>query len=358
MALIRRLFPQTTSFARLRAGLLGEMLAEFFGTFVLLLLGDGSVALSVAGLPGSGRQTLSVAPFGPANWLIVAWGWAFAVTFGVYVAGGVSGAHLNPAITLSLAARRGFPPRKVVPYWFAQVAGAFCGAAAVYSVYSSAIDWFNATSHLARPSSVSTFSIFATFPAPYFHGAWPGPFVDQVVGTAILVGLVAALTDKRNQAPQGNAAPLLIGLVVAVIGLAYGTNAGYAINPARDFGPRMFTWALGWGKLAFPGDFGAFHGYLWIPIAGPLVGGLVGIILYDFFIGQVLGARAAADQPPEAGRVQAGPAAAVPAQRGAATSRQATASDTGASNTGASNAEQEETPCPGTGTTSARSNST
>lgn len=353
MALIRRLFPQTTPFARLRAGLAGEMLAEFFGTFVLLLLGDGSVALSVAGLPGSGRQTLSVAPFGPANWLIIAWGWAFAVTFAVYVAGGVSGAHLNPAITLSLAARRGFPARKIVPYWFAQVAGAFCGAGAVYSVYSSAIDWFNASGHLARPSSVSTFSIFATFPAPYFHGAWAGPFVDQVVGTAILVALVAALTDKRNQAPKGNVAPLLIGLVVGVIGLAYGTNAGYAINPARDFGPRMFTWALGWGKLAFPGDFGVFTSYWWIPIAGPLAGGLVGIILYDFFIGQVLGARAKAEKPPEPGRVQAGPAAAVPAQRGTATSRQAAASDTGAGNT-----EQGETPCSGTGTTSARSSST
>ncbi|HEX3961456.1 MAG TPA: MIP/aquaporin family protein [Trebonia sp.] len=340
MALIRRLFPQTTPLTRLRAGLLGEMLAEFFGTFVLLLLGDGSVALSVAGLPGSGRQTLSVAPFGPANWLIVAGGWGLAVTFGVYVAGGVSGAHLNPAITLSLAARRGFPLRKIVPYWFAQVAGAFCGAAAVYCVYFPAIDWFNATSHLARPSSVSTFSIFATFPAPYFHGAWAGPFVDQVAGTAILVGLVAALTDKRNQAPKGNAAPLLIGLVVAVIGLAYGTNAGYAVNPARDFGPRMFTWALGWGKLAFSGDYGAFHGYWWIPIAGPLAGGLVGIILYDFFIGQVLGAREKAEKPPEPGRVQGGATAAVPAQRGAG------------------NTEQGETPCPGTGTTSARSSST
>jgi glycerol uptake facilitator protein len=131
-----------------------------------------------------------------------------------------------------------------------------------------------------------------------------------------------------------------------VIGLAYGTNAGYAINPARDFGPRIFAWALGWGKLAFPGDFGVFTSYWWIPIAGPLVGGLVGIILYDFFIGQVLGARAKAEEPPERGRVQAGATAAVPAQRGVT-------GDTGAGNT-----EQGETPCPGTGTTSARSSST
>jgi glycerol uptake facilitator protein len=296
-----RLLPRTTPFTRIRAGLGGEMLAEFFGTFILLLLGDGSVALAVAGLPGSGRQ---LASFGPANWLIIIWGWAFAVTFGVYVAGGVSGAHLNPAITLSFAARRGFPWRKVVPYWSAQVTGAFCGAGLVYAVYESAINWFNAAHHLARPHSVPTFAIFATFPAPYFHGSWVGPFVDQVVGTAILAALVAALIDHRNQAPKGNVSALLIGLVVAVIGLAYGVNAGYAINPARDLGPRLFAYALGWGHLAFPGDFGVFTGYWWIPIAGPLAGAIVGVLCYDFFIGQVLAARQEPEGPrPEPGRV-------------------------------------------------------
>ncbi|HEY6791256.1 MAG TPA: aquaporin, partial [Trebonia sp.] len=179
------------------------------------------------------------------------------------------------------------------------------------------------------------------------------------------VGLVAALTDRRNQAPKGNAAPLLIGLVVAVIGLAYGTNAGYAVNPARDFGPRMFTWALGWGNLAFPGDYGAFHGYWWIPIAGPLAGGLVGIILYDFFIGQVLGAREKAEKPPEPGRVQGDATAAVPAQRGSGNTGSSStgagntgSSSTGAGNTGSGNTGQGETPCSGTGTTSARSSST
>lgn len=303
-----KVLPASTPFARLRTGLGGEMLAEFFGTFVLLLLGDGSVALAVVGLPGSGRQTLSVAPFGPGDWIIIVWGWALAVTFGVYVAGGVTGAHLNPAVTLSLAARRGFPARKVVPYWFAQVAGAFCGAGLVYGVYASAINAYNAGSHLTRPGSLSTFSIFATFPASYFHGSWAGPFVDQVVGTAILVALIAALTDNRNQAPKGNIAPLLVGLVVAAIGFTYGVNAGYAINPARDFGPRLFAWALGWGRLAFPGDVGAFHGYWWIPIAGPLAGGLAGIVLYDLFIGQVLAARGrqSAGPPPEPGRVPEG----------------------------------------------------
>src|SRR5580658_1708795 len=163
-------------FLRLRAGLGGEMLAEFFGTLVLITLGDGSVAAAVAGLPGSGRQTLHLAPFGPANWLIIVWGSAFAVTFGVYVAGGVSGAHINPAVTLAFAVRRGFAWCKVIPYWTAQVAGAFAGAALVYAVYGPAINWYNSSSHLTRPDSLSSFSIFATFPASYFHGSIVGPF--------------------------------------------------------------------------------------------------------------------------------------------------------------------------------------
>jgi len=302
---MERVLPRSTPFMRLRATLGGEMLAEYLGTFVLILIGDGCVALAVVGLPGSGRQTLAVDPFGPGNWLIIAFGWAFAVMMGVYVAGGVSGAHINPAITLSFAVRRGFPWRKVVPYWVAQVAGALTAAAVVSATYWGAINWWNDMKHIPKSASLDTFAIFATFPAKYWNGDWVGPFVDQIVGTAILVALVAALIDSRNQAPKGNAAPLMIGLVVAAIGLAYGTNAGYAINPARDLGPRLFTWFDGWGPIAFPGRFEFFNNYWWIPIAGPLIGGLVGILIYDFFIGQILDARAVGgvEPPPEPGEV-------------------------------------------------------
>jgi glycerol uptake facilitator protein len=278
-----------------RAGLGGELLSEFLGTFVLILLGCGSVAVAVAGLPGSGRQET---PFDAGNWLIIAFGWGLAVVFGVYVAGGVSGAHINPAVTLGLAVRRGFPWRKVGPYWIAQVVGAFAAAALVYALYAPAIDAFNAANNIAsRDQSVPTFAIFATFPAEYFNGGWWGPLLDQIVGTAILVGLVAALIDNRNQAPLSNLAPFLIGLVVAAIGLSIGTNAGYAINPARDLGPRLLTWLAGWGDLAFPGAGPWFDYYWWIPIVGPLIGGVVGIGVYDLFIGSVLAARLA--RPPE-----------------------------------------------------------
>lgn len=275
------------------------MLAEFLGTFVLLLLGLGSVAVAVVGLPGSDRQSV---PFGAANWLIIAWGWGLGVVFGVHIAGGVSGAHINPAVTLAFAVRRGFAWAKVLPYWFAQLLGAFAAAALVYAVYAPAINAFNMTEHIAdRSQSLSTFAIFATYPAGYFNGGLWGPLLDQIVGTAILLALIAALTDKRNQAPAANLGGFLIGLVVVVIGLTYGTNAGYAINPARDLGPRLWTYIEGWGRLAFPGAGDYFGTYWWVPIVGPLVGGVIGIVVYDLFVGHVLAARTPADADADAG---------------------------------------------------------
>jgi len=272
-----------------RTGIISEMSAEFLGVFIIILLGCGSVALALVGLPGSGRQAPTAA-FGPANWLIVAWGWGFAVTFAVYASTGVSGAHLNPAVTLAFAVRRGFAWAKVIPFWIAQVLGGVAGAAVVYAVYTSAISWFDATKHGGQRSN-DTFSIFATFPAPYFHGNMWGPVLDQIVGTAFLVGVVMALIDRRNGGPLSNLAPLFIGLVVVGIGMTYGVNAGYAINPARDLGPRLFTFFEGWGDIAFPGNGDGYSGYFWVPIVGPLIGGVVGAFVYDIFIGQFLRAR-------------------------------------------------------------------
>lgn len=291
----------TSTWTRMREGTGGELLAEFLGTAVLILLGCGSVAVAVAGLPGSGRQ---MDAFGPGNWLIIAFGWGLAVVFGVYISGGISGGHINPAVTLAFAIRRQFPWRKVLPYWLAQLLGALAAAAVVYAVYADAIDAFNQTQEITRDQSLDTFSIFATFPAEYFGSGMWGPLLDQIVGTAILVGVVAALIDNRNQAPQRGMAPFMIGFVVVAIGMSFGTNAGYAINPARDFGPRLLAWMTGWGDTAFPGTYEWFSNYWWIPIAGPLIGGVLGIVVYDFFIGQVLRARQTlADVEPPPGRV-------------------------------------------------------
>lgn len=289
-------------------GVYGEMLAEFFGTFILITFGCGSVAMAVVALPGSGRTSGSTVIFeGAGDWLLIVWGWAFAVAFAVYVAGGVSGAHLNPAVTLALAVRRGFPWRKVPGHWAAQVLGAFTGAALVYAVYHDAIHAFEVASKTPRSSgsAVATYSIFGTFPAGYFD-SWTGPFLDQVVGTALLIILIFALIDSRLRLISAPLAPLLIGFAVAAIGLSFGANAGYAINPARDLGPRIFTYLAGWGDVALPGSMDAgglqFQNYMWVPIVAPLIGGVLGAFLYDFFIGDSVHMRslAAADDSADA----------------------------------------------------------
>jgi glycerol uptake facilitator protein len=280
-------------------GLWGELMAEFLGTFVILAFGDGVVAVAVAGLPGSGRTSSPTTIFDAAgDWLLITWGWCFAVAFAIWIAGGVSGAHLNPAVTLAFAVRRKFAWAKVLPYWGAQVLGAFVGAALVYLVYNQAINAFNLAAHTPKSSgqALATYSIFATFPAGYFHGGYGGPLIDQVVGTAFLVMFVVAVIDARNTAVGNNLAPLIIGFIVAAIGMSYGPNAGYAINPARDFGPRLFAFFAGWGHVALPGTYHSpagpnFTGYFWIPIVGPLIGGIIGVLIYDFFIGDILHAR-------------------------------------------------------------------
>jgi glycerol uptake facilitator protein len=268
---------------------------------IIIAFGDGVVAMVVAALNQSGRGKVPFAA--QADWLLIAWGWGFAVAFAVWVAGGVSGAHLNPAVTLAQAMRRGFPWRKVPSYWAAQIVGAFAGAALVYFNYHAAINSFEHAGHIVRgaASSVPTYSIFATFPAKYY-GGWFGPFADQVIGTAFLVGFIFAITDEFNAPVKGNLAPLVVGFIVVAIGLSFGANAGYAINPARDFGPRMWALIAGWGKVAFPGDYGNVNTYFWIPIIGPLVGAAVGALIYDLGIRDVLLARGATPEPDVAER--------------------------------------------------------
>lgn len=271
-----------------RATVWGELLSEFLGTFVLLAFGAGSVAVAVVGLTMSGR-TLVIFQ-GAGGWLLITWGWALAVVFGVYVAGGVSGAHINPAVTLAFAVRKAFPWKKVVPYWIAQVLGAFAGAALVYLDYYHAINAWNLAHHVvsrAAPGGLTTFSIFATFPASYFHGNMFFAFLDQVIATFFLVLFIFAITDNKNLSPQSNLGPFIVGMAVMAIGISFGVGTGYAINPARDFGPRLFTWLAGWGANALPGP----YDYWWVPILGPLVGATIAAPIYTWFIEWTLVAR-------------------------------------------------------------------
>ncbi len=276
-----------------RATTWGELLSEFLGTFVLISFGDGVVAVAVVGLTMSGRTAVIFQ--GAGGWLLITWGWALAVAMGIYVAGGVSGAHMNPAVTLAMALKGDLPWKKVVPYWIAQTVGAFAGAALVYLDYYHAINAWNLVHHVTRASSggLTTFSIFATFPAQYFHGNMLGPFLDQVIGTFFLVLLVLGITDAKNTGVKSNLGGFMVGMAVAAIGMSFGVDAGYAINPARDFGPRLFTWLAGWGSNALPGP----SGYWWVPILGPLVGGGIAPFIYHWFIAKTLERRQPQDMP-------------------------------------------------------------
>ncbi len=243
-----------------------EALAEFLGTFVLIVFGTAVVAQVV--LSGNANGT----------YVSISIAWGLAVTMAIYVSAGVSGAHLNPAVTVALAVHRGFAWGKVVPYCLAQTAGAFTGALVTFVTYREAFDRFDGGTRLVTGAK-ATAGIFSTYPQD-FLSTFPGGLIDQIVGTALLMLLVLAIGDPRNFAPEGRLQPILVGAAVVLIGMTFGFNAGYAINPARDLGPRLFTLVAGWGGEVFT----AGNGWWWVPIVGPLIGGVLGGYVYDLAI--------------------------------------------------------------------------
>ena len=243
-----------------------EAAAEFLGTFVLIVFGSAVVAQVV--LSGGSH----------GGYLSINLAWGLAVMMGVYVSAGVSGAHLNPAVTLALAVHRQFPWSKVLPYCAAQMAGAFTASAVTFVAYREAFDRFDGgVRQVTGPHA--TAGIFATYPQEFLSNV-PGGLVDQVVGTALLILVIFAIGDRRNSAPEAALAPFLVGLLVVLIGMTFGFNAGYAINPARDLGPRLFTAVAGWGSEVFR----AGHHWWWVPIVGPCVGAVLGGAVYDLLI--------------------------------------------------------------------------
>jgi glycerol uptake facilitator len=255
-----------------RNPLIAEVVAEAFGTFILILFGTGVVAMVVLFGQGVAGEVVN----GGFTNITLAWG--LAVTMGVYLTAKISGAHLNPAVTLALAAFRGFPWNKVLPYCLAQIFGAFCGAALTYLNYRPAFAKMD-------PELVKTAGVFTTFPA--FPGIPMAGFLDQVIGTALLILLIFALSDEKNIAPPPQIAPLLVGLVVVVIGMSFGALHGYAINPARDFGPRLLTVVAGFRNNGLTDGTNQFL----VPLVAPLIGGLAGGALYESIIGRILRER-------------------------------------------------------------------
>lgn len=252
-----------------------EFIGEVFGTFILILLGDGVVA-NVGLAPRLAGNAY--------NWNTITIGWAFAVIVAVYVSGGVSGAHLNPAVTLGLAFKRGFPWKKVLPYIIAQFIGAFLGAAAVYLVYRDGLVaagmpnvWstgpgavFNESFFQAEQgASVGAYSMLTAIFAEFF-------------GTMVLLWGVAASGDAKNLGLKMNLGPFLVGLTVLAVGLSLGGPSGYSINPARDLGPRLF------GVLV--GTEGLFDGLYWLipPVLIPAIAGPIGLVVYDMFVSKQL----------------------------------------------------------------------
>ena len=250
--------------------MLGQLIGEVFGTFILILLGDGVVA-------NVGLAPRLAAP--AYNWNTITIGWAFAVIVAVYVSAGVSGAHLNPAVTVALAFKRDFPWGKVVPYILAQMVGAFLGALGVYLTYRDGL------------VSAGVPNVWSTGPGSVFGNAfWGGAggtatggysiltaSLTELFGTAVLLWGILASGDSKNTGLMHNMGPFLVGGTVLAVGLSLGGPSGYAINPARDFGPRIF------GTLV--GTTGLWDGGYWlVPLLAPIVGGIIGIYLYDWLV--------------------------------------------------------------------------
>jgi len=259
----------------MKKAFIGELIAEAVAVFIIIAIGD-----SVAAMYG----LYDPSPYQHAYWgVCITWG--LAVTIAIYCTASVSGCHANPAVTLALALFRKFSWRKVIPYCAAQVAGGFCGAAIVYALFVPVIDNFNAAHNLTRAAGGAA-GVFFTHPGLAITPTHA--FSDQIILTAILVFGIFAITEQYNeQAPGANSGALMIGFLVAIIGGSMGYLEAWAINPARDFGPRLFCFFTGWGSSALPSP----SNYWWIPIVAPLIGGVVGGGAYQVLIHQFLPAR-------------------------------------------------------------------
>jgi glycerol uptake facilitator protein len=237
---------------------MAPILAELFGTALLIVFGDGVVANVVL------QQTKG----NNSGWIVITAGWALGVTVAVYCVSAISGAHLNPAVTIALAATGTFAWANVPAYIAAQIAGGFLGAVIVWLAY---LPHFKVT-----PDPVAKLAVFSTTPAIRSTGS---NLMAEVIGGFVLVLAILAVLSPRNFVPNSDFArglgPLLVGAIVMGIGLSLGGPTGYAINPARDLGPRIAH-----AVLPIAGKGSSDWGYAWIPIMGPIIGGVLAAFSY------------------------------------------------------------------------------
>ncbi|KAH7729855.1 CRE-AQP-2 protein [Aphelenchoides avenae] len=243
------------------------LIGEFLGTLVLVLVINCVVAQSV----------LTKTP--PKNTMInINLGVGLGIAFGIAICAKVSGGHINPAVSLMFLTFRQINAVRFLLYTLVQTAGAFFGAALAYAVYHNAINSFD---HGERQvyGTRATAQIFASYPGPHLN-AFNG-ILDQIVATALFCLFIAHVVDHRNRYPSW-AQPYVIGTVFVMVGTAFALNAGYPCNPARDFGPRLFTLIIGYGGEVFGyNDFCWF----WVPIVGPFIGAVIGGWIYQAAIG-------------------------------------------------------------------------
>ena len=264
----------TDNSANQPADILSAMMGEYFGTFVLVFFGVGSVQAAVATGAQAGLWQVAVV-------------WAVGVSLGIYTAASLSGAHINPAITVMAAVYDKFPLKRVMPYWLAQVAGAATAAIVLYAMFAEAIIEFERAKGLLRggPGSELSAMMFGEyFPNPAVFGtaedAWrvitpSSAFIAEMIGTAMLAFIVSTVTHERNTArPPSAMGAVIIGVGVAAIISVVAPLTQAALNPARDFGPRLVSYFLGWGEIAIPGPRnGFFTVYILAPICGAVIGG-------------------------------------------------------------------------------------
>ncbi|MFM2485596.1 MIP/aquaporin family protein [Celerinatantimonas yamalensis] len=264
--------------------LFNECVAEVIGTALFMFIGTGCVAALVVAGAHFGQWEISII-------------WGLAVALAIYAVGGVSGAHINPAVTLALASFMGFEWRKVPFYIIAQFIGSALGAGLTYLLYQPLIQDFESTHHIIRGTvaSLQTAGIFTTFAnahISYFHAMG----VELAI-TAILMFGILALGDDNNIGSKGILSGLFIGLLVAIIGASLGPLTGFAMNPARDLAPRIMIDLLGWGNVAMTG--GRHMLYAWAPVVGSILGAQLGAGLYIKLISPALLANKAPTPSPE-----------------------------------------------------------
>ncbi|XP_062290110.1 aquaporin-3-like [Scomber scombrus] len=251
---------------QIRHVLLREALAECLGTLILVMFGCGAVA----------QWVLSGGSHG--SFLTVNLAFGFAATLGILVCGQVSGGHLNPAVTFTLCLLGKEPWRKFPLFFFFQTLGAFLGAAIVFGMYFDALQDFG-QGELVVVGKNATAGIFATYPSK--HLTLVNGFFDQIVGTAALIVCIVAIVDPHNNPVPRGLEAFTVGFVVLVIGLSMGFNSGYAVNPARDLGPRIFTALAGWGGEVFTAN---TH-WFFVPLFAPFLGAVVGLMVYQLTVG-------------------------------------------------------------------------